>query len=103
MVPHVLAASAATTGPSTWWRRSAPLAVPGSRRSTSTSSTARPVRARTTGRTHWRLSLRTRSGVPGDALTEVDAIAHLVERRGDRMVLTSAGRLLANEVAVRLN
>jgi len=29
-------------------------------------------------------------------------ISSLVERRGDRRVLTRSGRLLANEVAVRL-
>ena len=50
------------------------------------------------------LSLRTRAGVPVDALSpddrrEVDA---LVVEEGDRLRLTVAGRLLANEVAVRL-
>ncbi len=50
------------------------------------------------------LAIRTRHGVPG---TEVDdhvvaELDGLVERQGDRVVLTPAGRLLANEVAIRL-
>lgn len=50
------------------------------------------------------LALRTSRGVPADAfgadaLSELDG---LVERRGDRVVLTPTGRLLGNEVAVRL-
>ncbi|MGE0795686.1 MAG: coproporphyrinogen III oxidase, partial [Acidimicrobiia bacterium] len=47
------------------------------------------------------LSLRTSAGVPVDAL-DVDGIEDLVERRGGRLVLTLRGRLLANEVALRL-
>jgi hypothetical protein len=47
------------------------------------------------------LQLRTRSGVPGDAL-DADELPGLVEEQGDRLVLTRAGRLLANEVALRL-
>ncbi len=47
------------------------------------------------------LSLRTIEGVPRDAL-DGDALDDLVEPRGDRWVLTRRGRLLANEVAVRL-
>ena len=50
------------------------------------------------------LAIRTRLGV---AESEVDQnvvaeLAGLVEKRGDRVVLTAAGRLLANEVAIRL-
>jgi putative oxygen-independent coproporphyrinogen III oxidase len=47
------------------------------------------------------LSLRTTAGVPLDALdgAELDG---LVEQHGERWVLTRRGRLLANEVAVRL-
>jgi putative oxygen-independent coproporphyrinogen III oxidase len=50
------------------------------------------------------LAIRTRNGV---LASEVDAtllaeLPGLVERRGDRVVLTPGGRLLANEVAVRL-
>ncbi len=48
------------------------------------------------------LALRTCEGVPFDALEEDEAIEHLVERRDERMVLTLPGRLLANEVALRL-
>ncbi len=47
------------------------------------------------------LSLRTTSGVPADALP-VAELPGLVEVVGDRAVLTAQGRLLANEVAVRL-
>ena len=48
------------------------------------------------------LSLRTRAGVPLDAL-DGDDLAGLVEQAGDRWVLTRRGRLLANEVALRLH
>jgi oxygen-independent coproporphyrinogen-3 oxidase len=47
------------------------------------------------------LSLRTTAGVPNEALGG-DDLPGLVERSGDRWVLTRQGRLLANEVAVRL-
>ena len=47
------------------------------------------------------LALRTTAGVPVDAL-DGDELAGLVERREDRWVLTRRGRLMANEVAVRL-
>jgi oxygen-independent coproporphyrinogen-3 oxidase len=49
------------------------------------------------------LSLRTRDGVPAAAVRGID-LAGLVENVGDdRVVLTRRGRLLANEVAVRLH
>ncbi|MEZ5204080.1 MAG: radical SAM family heme chaperone HemW [Acidimicrobiales bacterium] len=50
------------------------------------------------------LAIRTRHGVDGDAVPEglVDELDGLVVRRGDRVVLTPEGRLLANEVAIRL-
>jgi oxygen-independent coproporphyrinogen-3 oxidase len=52
------------------------------------------------------LALRTRSGVPREALPgwgSDDALDRLVELQADgRLVLTLKGRLLANEVAVRL-
>ncbi len=49
------------------------------------------------------LSLRTSRGVPAGALDESDPdLTELVERRDDRLVLTIAGKLLANEVALRL-
>jgi putative oxygen-independent coproporphyrinogen III oxidase len=47
------------------------------------------------------LALRTTEGVPVAAL-DGDAIPELVERTGDRWRLTRRGRLLANEVSVRL-
>ena len=47
------------------------------------------------------LQLRTRDGVSAETLP-VDELDGLVERRGDRVVLTRHGRLLANEVALRL-
>jgi oxygen-independent coproporphyrinogen-3 oxidase len=50
------------------------------------------------------LRLRTVDGVPLDALDPVaePELAGLVEARDDRWVLTTEGRLLANEVALRL-
>jgi putative oxygen-independent coproporphyrinogen III oxidase len=47
------------------------------------------------------LSLRTKDGVPVDAL-DGDELGGLVERDDGRWMLTRAGRLLANQVAVRL-
>lgn len=47
------------------------------------------------------LSLRTEAGVPVDAL-DGEELEGLVELRSDRWVLTTNGRLLANEVALRL-
>ncbi len=47
------------------------------------------------------LSLRTRHGVPTDAL-DADELPGLIETAGDRLVLTRTGRLLANEVSLRL-
>lgn len=47
------------------------------------------------------LQLRTREGIPASALDMTD-LDELVELRGDRLVLTRAGRLLANEVSMRL-
>ncbi|MGH9181986.1 MAG: radical SAM family heme chaperone HemW, partial [Acidimicrobiales bacterium] len=47
------------------------------------------------------LSLRTSDGVPADAL-DTDGVEDLVLRQDDRLVLTARGRLLANEVSLRL-
>lgn len=47
------------------------------------------------------LALRMREGVPAESL-DADELEGLVELRGDRLVLTLRGRLLANEVALRL-
>lgn len=48
------------------------------------------------------LALRTDEGVPSGALPEAEELSDLVVRRDGRAHLTVAGRLLANEVAVRL-
>jgi putative oxygen-independent coproporphyrinogen III oxidase len=50
------------------------------------------------------LRLRTRDGVPVDAISTADRddLEGLIELDDDRVVLTRAGRLLANEVALRL-
>jgi oxygen-independent coproporphyrinogen-3 oxidase len=47
------------------------------------------------------LMLRMRDGVPLDAL-DGEVLPGLVEQRGDRWVLTRAGRLMANEISLRL-
>ncbi len=47
------------------------------------------------------LQLRMSSGVPLDALDGSD-LAGMVERAGDRWVLTRTGRLMANEISLRL-
>jgi oxygen-independent coproporphyrinogen-3 oxidase len=47
------------------------------------------------------LALRTRHGVPADALV-ADDLPGLVEQHGQRLVLTRSGRLVANEIALRL-
>ena len=48
------------------------------------------------------LALRTPRGVPREALAHDAALAPLIDHRGARAVLTVRGRLLANEVAARL-
>ena len=50
------------------------------------------------------LAIRTKDGVPGSEVSDevVVELVGLVERRADRVVLTPQGRLLANEVAIRL-
>ena len=48
------------------------------------------------------LALRTSRGVPVEAVPDDPDLDTLIERRGDRAVLTVRGRLLANEVTVRL-
>ena len=47
------------------------------------------------------LSLRTREGVPLERL-DGEALPGIVERQGDRWVLTRRGRLMANEVSTHL-
>jgi oxygen-independent coproporphyrinogen-3 oxidase len=48
------------------------------------------------------LALRTSGGVPASVVPEDPDLAGLLSRHGDRAVLTVRGRLLANEVTVRL-
>jgi hypothetical protein len=48
------------------------------------------------------LALRTADGVPTETLPDDPALDGLVDRDGGRARLTVKGRLLANEVAVRL-
>jgi len=48
------------------------------------------------------LALRTAAGVPAWAVPDDPDLDGLVERRGDRAVLSVRGRLLANEVTLRL-
>jgi oxygen-independent coproporphyrinogen-3 oxidase len=48
------------------------------------------------------LAIRTSAGVPAGALGDDPELDGLVEMSGDRAVLTLRGRLLANEVAIRL-
>ena len=50
------------------------------------------------------LLVRVRDGVPTDALSVQDRemMSDLVVQVGDRLVLTRAGRLMANEVSLRL-
>jgi oxygen-independent coproporphyrinogen-3 oxidase len=47
------------------------------------------------------LALRMVEGVPAAAL-DIDELGDLVEPRGERVVLTRRGRLLANQVSLRL-
>ena len=47
------------------------------------------------------LALRTREGVPRGTLPE-DELDGFIEVAGDRVVLTRKGRLMANEVSLRL-
>ncbi len=48
------------------------------------------------------LALRMRDGVPVDSL-DGDSLDGLVDRIGDRWVLTRSGRLLANAISLRLH
>ena len=48
------------------------------------------------------LALRTRRGVPVEAFDSLEEIAHLIEVQEGRVTLAPSGRLLANQVIVRL-
>ncbi len=67
-------------------------------------SSSETLDAETCKREMLQLLVRTREGVPMGSFSEADRdeMSELIERRGDRIVLTRAGRLLANEVALRL-
>jgi oxygen-independent coproporphyrinogen-3 oxidase len=47
------------------------------------------------------LGLRTRDGIPAASL-DLDGLDDLIEVAGERVVLTRRGRLLANEVSLRV-
>lgn len=49
------------------------------------------------------LALRTRDGVPPDTLDEDEVLGELVMRSNGRAVLSRRGRMLANEVSMRLH
>jgi oxygen-independent coproporphyrinogen-3 oxidase len=51
---------------------------------------------------HDSLALRTRAGVPVEAFDSLDEIAHLISVRDGQVTLAPEGRLLANQVIVRL-
>ncbi len=48
------------------------------------------------------LALRTRNGVPRNAFESIDDVDHLVDERNGVITLNSRGRLLANQVIMRL-
>lgn len=48
------------------------------------------------------LALRTRKGVPFEAFASLDEIAHLIRIEGSNVVLSERGRLVANQVILRL-
>lgn len=49
------------------------------------------------------LAIRTSRGVPKESVPDDPALGGLVEEHGDFAVLTLRGRLLANEVTIRLD
>ena len=67
-------------------------------------SSSETLDAQTSKREALQLLVRTRDGVPIDSFSDDDLneMSELLEQRDDRIVLTRAGRLLANEVALRL-
>ena len=85
-----------------WWNLRTPeryIAAVAERQSTE--AAAEELDATTRAEERLQLALRTDAGVPRDALDGA-ALPGLVAPAGDRWVLTTEGRLLANEVAVRL-
>jgi putative oxygen-independent coproporphyrinogen III oxidase len=88
-----------------WWNVRTPeryieLAMSGE----SPESSSETLDAQTSKREMLQLLVRTREGVPLGSFSEVDLdeMSELLEQREDRIVLTRTGRLLANEVALRL-
>lgn len=67
-------------------------------------SSSETLDAQTRKREALQLLVRTREGVPIGSFSDgdLDEMSELLEARQDRIVLTRAGRLLANEVAMRL-
>ena len=67
-------------------------------------SASETLDAQTRKREALQLLVRTREGVPVGSFSDadLDEMAELIQRRDDRIVLTIDGRLLANEVALRL-
>ncbi|MFZ9804407.1 MAG: radical SAM family heme chaperone HemW [Ilumatobacteraceae bacterium] len=67
-------------------------------------SSSETLDAQTSKREMLQLLVRTREGVPLGSFSEadLDEMSELLDRQDDRIVLTRAGRLLANEVALRL-
>ena len=67
-------------------------------------SSSETLDAETSKREMLQLLVRTREGVPLGSFSDadLDEMSELLEQHDDRIVLTRAGRLLANEVALRL-
>ena len=67
-------------------------------------SASETLDAQTRKREALQLLVRTREGVPLGSFSEadLDEMSELIQRRDDKIVLTIDGRLLANEVALRL-
>jgi oxygen-independent coproporphyrinogen-3 oxidase len=67
-------------------------------------SSSETLDAQTSKREMLQLLVRTREGVPLGSFSEadLDEMSELLDRQDDRIILTRAGRLLANEVALRL-
>ena len=70
----------------------------------SSESSSETLDAETSKREMLQLLVRTREGVPHGSFsdTDLDEMSELLDRQDDRIILTRAGRLLANEVALRL-
>jgi putative oxygen-independent coproporphyrinogen III oxidase len=85
-----------------WWRiRTPERYIDHVRRGESTEAASETLDAATRTFERLELSLRTNKGVPKEALP-VDELEGFVEIRDDRAVLTQSGRLMANEIALRL-